>query len=88
MLSNKTYLAAAAGNFATESYQAGAVRFILFNQENNPYQITNGNAQAVYQISNVRLATLHALSILVQTSRRTFIQCSLSLQAASRWQTA
>ena len=60
MLSNKSYLAAAAGNFATESYQAGAVRFILFNEENDPYQIANGNAQAVWQISDVRPPALHA----------------------------
>lgn len=53
LLSNKTYLAAAAGNFAVESYQAGAVRFILFNQEDNHYQIASGNAEAVYQISDV-----------------------------------
>lgn len=53
LLSNKTYLAAAAGNFAVESYQAGAVRFILFNQEDNPYQMASGNAEAVYQITDV-----------------------------------
>ena len=53
LLSSKINLAAAAGNFATEAYQAGLVRFILFNRENNPYQIANGNSETLATVTGV-----------------------------------
>ena len=53
LLSSKTNLAAAAGNFATESYQAGLVRFILFDRENNPYQYASGKSEALWKVTGV-----------------------------------
>ena len=60
LLSNKTNLAIAAGNYATEAYQAGLVRFILFNQEvqKQSYKLADSDSRALMEITGVSKATL------------------------------
>ena len=55
LLSSKSNVAAAAGIFASEAYQAGLARTIIFDSVNNPYQIANGNSQALSLVSGVSL---------------------------------